>query len=125
MCMTPLHILSCNPNSTLAMIRELVCKCPNSALVKNRHGLYPVDLYLINKCIVLYHQTDDTNGDCSYSERNKITNLLQTSADCLMNEIIRSDLDYEIIKVLLAFKGTSMAEQLIKSHCVTGLLSIL
>lgn len=49
MCMTPLHILSCNPHATFSMIRDLACKCPFAAFVRNKFCLNPLDMYLIKK----------------------------------------------------------------------------
>lgn len=44
--MTALHVLSCNHNATLEMIRLLVSKCPDVALVKTKNGSFAVELLL-------------------------------------------------------------------------------
>ncbi len=51
--MTPLHVLSCNPNSTLEMIRTLASKCQDAAFVTTRNGSFPVDLYCFQR--ILYN----------------------------------------------------------------------
>jgi len=43
--MTPLHVLSYNPNATLEMIQALASKYPDAAFVETKNALLPVDLY--------------------------------------------------------------------------------
>ncbi len=44
--MTPLHVLCCNPNTTLEIIQTLASKCTAAAFIRSKNGTFPVFLYL-------------------------------------------------------------------------------
>lgn len=109
MIMTPLHVLSCNPNATLDMIQELACKCPAAAFVETENGSFPVELYLLTKNIV-QGESNVNNGKIVYNQCEKIRSLLQRGATYNIHNIIKSDItknEHKLWDILLAFQGTS------------------
>ena len=107
--MTPLHILCFNPNVTLAMIRELASKCPTSALVRNRENNDPVDIYLF---------MTDFEPDRIYNghEIERTSFLLKDLSDFYLRRMIKSDLYYDLVELLLTFKGLSL-DSIMRSGC--------
>lgn len=118
--MTPLHILSCNPNATIEMIKELVVKCPSAAFVKSVNGLFPVDMYLLTKNMVTY--LDLHGNTCTHSESDKIRSLfVRGSNTSPLHAIIKSSLEDDLMEILLAYYGTSMTEELSNQSKITGM----
>ena len=121
--MTALHVLSCNPNSTLDMIRELASKCPDAAFVKTTKIFsYPVDFYLLTKNIVKL--CSDGHVQLNYELRDKIKCwLMRNDTGYTIYDLIKSGLryDHELWDILLAFQGKSMKKELSKRNDVTGL----
>jgi hypothetical protein len=136
MCMSSLHILSCNSHSTLPMIRELASNFPVAALVKNQDDMYPIDMYMITKVVVSFDlctkndddedDDDEEWGERSYTEHRLLSYWLRKSSDdCYLHKMIKYScchgLTYDLMEVLLAFEGLSMDAELKKPDRVTGL----
>jgi hypothetical protein len=54
MCMTALHILCCNPNVTLGMVRVFQAAYPKAATIQNASGMTSFDLFLYKLIKQLY-----------------------------------------------------------------------
>jgi hypothetical protein len=120
--MTPLHVLSCHPNASLDMIRDLAHQYPTAALVKTKKDMFPVELYLSSKNIIRV-TIDETSSKLMYDEMDKIRHVMTNTSDCYtIHDIINSGLTYnhDIWDILLAFQGSSMNVQLSKRDKVTG-----
>ncbi len=120
--MTPLHVLSCNPNATLEMIRTLASKYPNAAFVINKNGIFPVDLYLVTKIIVQLEKSDD--GTVKYEHSDEIMSLMDRGTLYTIHDLIKYGVGYDknLWDILLAFQGLSGNEQLSSQDDITGLI---
>lgn len=122
--MTPLHVLSCNPNATLEMIQTLSSKCPDSALVNTKNETFPVELYLITKNIVQVQFEESSNCIFNYDQMNEIQKLMYTGTEYTIHDLIKYGLNYnkKLWDILLSFQGTSsLNEQLSSQDYITGL----
>lgn len=105
--LTSLHVLSCNPNATLGMIREIASKCPDVAMLETKSGSYPVDVYLLTKNIV---QGRCNYGKLKYDQSDKIRCLMKRGIHFTIHDLIKSSLRYDddLWDIILAFQGTSV-----------------
>ncbi len=125
--MTALHVLSCNPNSTLAMIRELASKCLDAALAQTKIHSFPVDLYLLTKMIVKNTHDEEKSELKNYDQRDRIRNLLLKGRRYAIHDLIKVDLQYDdnLWNILLSFQGTSINDELPREDVVTGLYPLM
>mmetsp|Transcript_9380 Transcript_9380/g.11859 ORF Transcript_9380/g.11859 Transcript_9380/m.11859 type:complete len:465 (+) Transcript_9380:280-1674(+) len=130
MSMTPLHILSCNPNATLDMIQVVASKCPIAALVRNSNNMTPIDLYFLTRSITLDHYFEDESHDIDdyptiYNDIENLRFLLHRNSDRQIHEMIMAGVEYNVIEILLAFKGTSINSKLTTPYDRTGLYPLM
>ncbi len=90
MSMTPLHVLCCNPNATLEMIRTLASKYPDTAFVQTKkNGSFPVDFYLVTKIIVKVHLDINNNFVGQYEQRDEIKKWMDRSTHYTIHDLIK------------------------------------
>ena len=70
--MTPLHILCCNPNATIDIIRNVKNACPKATSLQNVEGLTPIQMFLEWKGLRTWIRQSDLKTHHDYDESTKI-----------------------------------------------------
>ena len=119
--MTPLHVLCCNIHSTSFMIKQLLFKNRDAALVRSVVGLTPLQMYLHEKSILSYKYSRDTNTVQLKNEYPiNVTDLESPPTIHQLFSYIHG-LDYDTLDVMMRFYGLSIERVLISPDEVSGL----
>lgn len=116
--MTALHVLSCNPYSTLEMIRALASKYPEAAFVETKNSLFPLELYLLTKNIV-QGSLNRFHIYIDYSWNQAIRDLMKKGSLYNIHDLLKTVLikyDHNLWDIILSFQGTSIDIELSKYH---------
>ncbi len=118
--MTPLHVLCCNPNATLEMIRVLCSTYPEGTvdISLEPYDMYPLEMYLRTN---IHSKRYEYHNNVIPRMAQYLSTKVYDSTDCNIHDIIKSGLDHDLVEILYAFMGSSIGVELAKPDNVTGL----
>ncbi len=142
---TPLHILCCHPYVTSTMIQTLHTYYPKASQIRNKCEMTPLDMYLVTKGVLAYHEFDDIKdgiydedeeeeyynekGDrgneyyyASFYMRKIVNASFQNRPECDILDLCKTGLSGDIIHVILAlYESINLDSMLEQKRGSTGM----
>jgi hypothetical protein len=127
---TPLHIVCCNPQSSVEIIEEVYNKNHDAATIVNVTNMTPWHMYLIAKGLITYgelHAMIANHNNVENSEARDVSRDVSRAIwreDAIGNNIhglIGMGLDYDVYRVTLSLHGVIFYEECNRFSEITGL----